>query len=59
MVAILGKVLLHVPPVVALDSVILAATQTVVGPVIGDTVPVALTVTLSVAATVPHELVIV
>jgi hypothetical protein len=56
-VAILGKVLLQVPPAVLSVRVMLAATQTVVGPLIGPTLPDAFTDMFSVADVLPQELV--
>jgi hypothetical protein len=49
----------QVPPRVASDKGIEAPVQTVVAPVIGDTVPVLLTVIAFVAYAEPHELVMV
>ena len=55
--AIALLLLLQVPPDVASANVVVAPTQTVVVPVIGDTVAPVLTVTIAVAEAVPQALV--
>ena len=49
--------LLHVPPAVASDNVVVAPVHTVVVPVIVPAVGVAVTVTVAVAVAVPQALV--